>query len=81
MTKKQFNSLCVSTKQAATLITNAYVVAVKDGCLPFAMIKPATHVEPISSGLSIHMHWVCDILICPVSHAHTQGYDHLTYPL
>ena len=45
------------------------------------MTKSAIHVEPVSSGMSTHMHWVCDTLICPVSHAHTQGYDHLTYPL
>ena len=35
------------------LTTNPYVVALNDGCLLVAKTKPATHVETISSGLSL----------------------------
>ena len=33
------------------------------------------------AGLSSHTDWTCDTLICPVSHAHTHGYDKLTHLL
>ena len=82
MTKKIQYLVCILLNRSthySGLTTNAYVVALKYGCLLVAMTKPATYVEPLSSGLSTHMHWVCNTLICPVSHGHTQGYDHLTY--
>ena len=42
--------------------------------------KAATHVQSLFRAYS-HMLWVCDTLSCPVSHAHKQGINHLTYPL